>query len=191
MAYRKASDLEVQVENWAKEYNTDFYNKIVSNRDFFIQILNIEREKDNPRKDYAKYSDIYPIISFFYDDVYNSIDKNTLDWTIMKSKGELRDVDKSIVKALLKEYIETYNVDVDEETWFNNLKDLASKYNFTSDRKAYKTNPMDFNGQVGDAAGFLRLCLAGRKNTPNIYYVQKILGKDKVFARINSIIEKF
>ena len=50
---------------------------------------------------------------------------------------------------------------------------------------------MDFNGQVGDAAGFLRLCLAGRKNTPNIYYVQKILGKEKVFERINSIIEKF
>ena len=191
MAYRKASDLEKEVETWAKEYDTNFYNKIVNDRDFITAILNIEREKDNPRKDYAKYSDIYPIISFFYDDVYNSIDKNTLDWTIMKSKGELRDVDKSIVKALLKEYIETYNVDVDEETWFNNLKDLASKYNFTSDRKAYKANPMDFNGQVGDAAGFLRLCLAGRKNTPNIYYVQKILGKEKVFERINSIIEKF
>ena len=191
MAYRKASDLEKEVENWAKEYNTEFYNKIVKNRDFLIDILNIEREKENPRKDYAKYSDIYPIISFFYDDVYNQIDKNTLDWTIMKSKGELRDVDKSVVKTLLTDYMNTYNVEVDEETWFNNLKDLASKYNFTADRKAYKNAPMDFNGQVGDVAGFIRLCLAGRKNTPNIYYVQKILGKDKVFARINSIIEKF
>ena len=109
----------------------------------------------------------------------------------MKSKGELIDVDKSIVKSLLTEYMDTYNVEVDEETWFNNLKDLASKYNFTSDRKAYKNNPMDFNGQVGDAAGFIRLCLAGRKNTPNIYYVQKILGKVIVFERINKIIAKF
>ncbi len=191
MAYRKASDLEVEVENWAKEYNTAFYNKIVSNRDFFIQILNIEREKENPRKDYAKYSDIYPIISFFYDDVYNEIDKNTLDWTIMKSKGETRDVDKKIVKDLLADYINNYNLSVDEEEWFNNLKELAVKYNFTADRKEYKANPMAFNGQVGDVAGFLRLCIAGRKNTPNIYYVQKILGKDKVIERINSIIEKF
>ena len=50
---------------------------------------------------------------------------------------------------------------------------------------------MDFNGQVGDAAGFIRLCLAGRKNTPNIYFVQKILGKEKVFERINSVIRNF
>ena len=191
MAYRKASDLELEVEAWAKEYNTDFYNKIISNRDFLTSILNIEREKENPRKDYAKYSDIYPIISFFYDDVYETIDKNTLDWTIMKSKGELRDVDKSIVKSLLTEYMKDYNVEVDEETWFNNLKALAEKYNYTSDRKAYKNAPMDFNGQVGDVVGFIRLCLAGRKNTPNIYYVQKILGKEKVFERINKIIAKF
>ena len=191
MAYRKATDLEQEVENWAKEYNQEFYNKIINNRQFLVDILNIEREKENPRKDYAKYSDIYPIISFFYDDVYNKIDKNTLDWTIMKSKGETRDVDKSIVKSMLEEYMNTYNVDLDEESWFNNLKALAEKYNFTSDRKAYKANPMDFNGQVGDAAGFIRLCLAGRKNTPNIYFVQKILGKEKVFERINSVIRNF
>ena len=191
MAYRKAADLELEVENWAKEYDNNFYNKIVNNRQFLIDILNIEREKENPRKDYAKYSDIYPIISFFYDDVYKSIDKSTLDWTIMKSKGELRDVDKNIVKQFLLDYMNSYNVDVTEEEWFNNLKELATKYNFTSDRKAYKNDPMSFNGQVGDTAGFIRLCLAGRKNTPNIYYVQKILGKEVVFDRINSIINNF
>ncbi len=70
MAYRKASDLEKEVENWAKEYNTEFYNKIVENRDFLIDILNIEREKENPRKDYAKYSDIYPIISLLSSQMY-------------------------------------------------------------------------------------------------------------------------
>ncbi len=191
MAYRKASDLEKEVEDWAKEYNKEFYDKIVSNRDFITQILNIEREKENPRKDYAKYSDIYPIVSFFYDDVYNSINKDTYDFTIMKSKGETRDADKKVIKELLTEYMNTYNVDCDEETWFNNLKDLASKYNFTSDRKAYKANPLDFNGQVGDVAGFIRICLSGRKNTPNIYYVQKILGKEKVFERITSTIKEF
>ena len=191
MAYRKASDLANEVEAWAKEYNQEFYNKIVNNKDFLVNILNIEREKDNPRKDYAKYSDIYPIISFFYDDVFNNIDKNTLDWTVMKSKGEFKEVDKSIIKEFLIDYMNNYNLDLDEESWFNNLKELADKYKFTSDRKAYKNNPNDFNGQVGDAAGFIRLALAGRKNTPNIYFVQKILGKDKVFNRINSIIEKF
>ncbi len=188
MAYRKASDLELEVEAWAKEYNPEFYDKIVNDREFITNILNIEREKDNPRKDYAKYSDIYPIISFFYNDVYNAIDKNTLDWTVMKAKGEFKECDRNIIKEFLNDYLNNYNVDVIEDDWFNNLKAIAEKYKFTSDRKAYKADPYQFNGQVGDAAGFIRLCLAGRKNTPNIYYVQKILGKDEVFNRINSII---
>ena len=190
MAYRKAIDLEKEIEEWAKEYNKEFYNKIINDREFLIQILNIEREKENPRKDYAKYSDVYPIISFFYDDIYDSIDKTNLDWTVMRSKGEMKNVNKDIIKSLLNDYMNEYNVDVDEDTWFNNLKELAIKYNFTSDRKAYKNNPDDFNGQVGDVAGFIRLCLAGRKNTPNIYYVQKILGKEKVFNRIKTIINQ-
>ena len=189
MAYKKASVLKEEVKEWAKTYDVNFYNKITSNEKFFESILNIEREKDNPRKDYAKYSDIYPIISFFYDDVYKDIDKTSLDWTVMKTKGEMKEVDKNVIKEFLTAYMNNYNLDLDEEAWFNNLKDLATEYKFTSDRKAYKADPNAFNGQVGDAAGFIRLALAGRKNTPNIYYVQQILGKEKVFERINTIIQ--
>ena len=191
MAYKKASVLEREVEAWAKTYNPEFYQKIVNNREFITEILNIEREKENPRKDYAKYSDIYPIVSFFYNDIYDSLDKKTFDFTVMKSKGEFKEVDRKVIKDLLTEYMATYNLDVTEEEWFDNLKALASKYKFTADRKEYKANPNDFNGQVGDAAGFIRIALSGRKNTPNIYYVQKILGKNEVERRINSTISNF
>ena len=49
-----------------------------SNRNFWIPKIerNIERDKENPRKDYAKFKDIYPIIRFFYDDEFNKIIKN-------------------------------------------------------------------------------------------------------------------
>ena len=191
MAYKKASELKDEVKDWAKTYAPDFYEKIIKDEDFFTAILNIEREKEKPRKDYAKYSDIYPIISFFYDDVYDAIDKNSLDFTVSLNKNETRDVSKEIIKEVLNEYMASYNVEVSEEEWFNNLKTLAEKYKFTSDRKAYKANPLEFNGQTGDVAGFLRVCICGRKDTPNIYYVQRILGKDKVFARINSVLSKF
>ncbi|MCR5113389.1 MAG: hypothetical protein K6A63_05585 [Acholeplasmatales bacterium] len=190
MAYRKASDLCEEVLEWANEYDKEFAAKINANKKFFTEILNIEREKDKPRKDYAKYSDIYPIISFFYDDVYDSLDKDNLDFTVQVNKQETKTVDSEAIKGFLNDYMASYNLDVTEEEWFNNLKATAEKYKFTGDRKAYKANPNDYNGQVGDAAGFLRICLACRKNTPNIYYVQKILGKEKVFARINTILAK-
>ena len=90
MAYKKASDLKEEVKSWAKTYDVAFYNKIIANEDFFTNILNIEREKEKPRKDYSKYSDIYPIISFFYDDVYAEIDKKSLDFTIQINKTDVK-----------------------------------------------------------------------------------------------------
>ena len=188
MAYKKATDLANEVKEWAAKYNNEFYLKIEKNFDFLVQILNIEREKENPRKDYAKYSDVYPIISFFYNDVYDSLDKTNLDLSINLGKGETRNLDTNVVKEFLNAYMASYNLDVTEEEWFNNLKDLAEKYKFTSDRKAFKANPNDFNGQVGDAAGLLRIALACRKNTPNVYFIQKILGKNEVERRINLTI---
>ncbi len=189
MAYKKANDLAIEVKEWAKTYDLEFYQKIENNFELLVQILNIEREKENPRKDYAKYSDVYPIIKFFYNDIYDSIDKSNLDFTVNINKNETKELDKEVIISSLSEYLDNYNLDVTEEEWFENLKLLAAKHKFTSDRKAFKASPESFNGQVGDMAGLIRLSLAGRKNTPNVYFIQKILGFDEVERRINSVIQ--
>ncbi len=182
MAYKKANVLAEEVKAWAKEYNEEFYNKIIADEDFFISILNIEREKEKPRKDYAKYSDIYPIISFFYDDVYNAIDKDNLEWNPER--------DKNIIKAVLTEYIENLDLSLNEEDWFNTVKELSVKHGFAPNNKEYKKNPEAFSGSAGDVPEFLRISLAGRKTAPNLYFIQQILGKEKVISRINEILLK-
>ena len=189
MAYRKANVLCDEVMSWAVKYNPDFYNRINSNKEFFTQILNIEREKENPRKDYAKYSDIYPIVSFMWSDIYDSLDKGNPDLSVKVGKNDSKLVSKDVVIKFLNAYKESYNVDVVEEEWFNNMKNTAEALKFTSDRKEYKANPDNYNGQVGDAAGFIRIAITGRKNSPNIYYVQKILGKEEVMRRIDLTID--
>lgn len=188
MAYRKASVLADEVLEWANQYEPEFAAKISANKEFFTSILNIEREKENPRKDYAKYSDIYPIISFMYNDVYDSLDKTNPDLSVKVGKKDQKNVPANVVVEFLNKYLESYNVDVTEEEWFENMKKIAEGMKFTSNRKEYKDNPDSYYGQVGDAAGFIRIALAGRKNTPNIYFVQKILGKDEVARRINETI---
>jgi hypothetical protein len=52
---------------WAEKYNENFRIKILSDEPYFEKILNIEKERPNPRKDYAKYSDIEPLTRFFYE----------------------------------------------------------------------------------------------------------------------------
>ncbi|MDE7213072.1 MAG: hypothetical protein K2N42_00660, partial [Anaeroplasmataceae bacterium] len=181
MAYRKAKDLAEEVKTWAKEYQKEFYQKIIADEDFFISILNIEREKEKPRKDYAKYSDIYPIISFFYDDVYKAIDKNNLEWN--------PNIDKTDIKAVLQDYYNTINMDLDEENWFNSIKELAVRHGFADNIKVWKKDKESYKGHVGDVSEFLRIALSGRRNSPNLYYVIQILGEKKVKERLKTIIE--
>lgn len=181
MAYKKAKDLAEEVKLWAKEYQPEFFEKIVQDEDFFISILNIEREKEKPRKDYAKYSDIYPIISFFYDDVYNAIDKTTLEWN--------PNMDKSDIQAVLSDYCNTINLELDEESWFNSIKELAIRHGFADNIKVWKKDKESYKGHVGDISEFLRIALSGRKNSPNLYYVIQILGKEKVCQRIQTILK--
>ncbi len=181
MAYRKAEDLKNEVKEWAKKYDKNFYNHIVQNEDYFVSILNIEREKEKPRKDYAKYSDIYPIISFFYDDVYEQIDLKQLEWNPEISKSE--------IKQVLEDYVENIELNLSEEEWFNSIKELAVRHGFADNIKVWKKDKTAYKGHVGDISEFLRLSLSGKKNSPNLYYVLQILGKDKVINRIKKVIE--
>ena len=52
----------------------------------------------------------------------------------------------------------------------------------------FKTAPESFKGMVGDVAEMLRITLTGRKNSPNLYYVMKILGKENSSKRIKKVI---
>ena len=138
MAYKKAEDLCEEVKSWAKTYDLAFYNRIINNEKQFIDILNIDRQKEKPRKDYAKYSDIYPVIPFFYDDVYASIDKTNLEWN--------PSFDKETIKEVLLNYAKSVDLSLDEENWFNSLKEYGKAYGFASDKKEWKANKEQFKG---------------------------------------------
>lgn len=180
IAHKKAEVLCEEVKAWALKYQKDFYDRIVADEPFFISILNIERNKEKPRKDYAKYSDIYPIISFFYDDVYRSLDFNRLEWNPVISKTEIKEV--------LEDYFNQIRLDLSEEDWFESIKALSVRHGFADNMKLWKKDKESYKGHVGDVSEMLRIALTGKKNSPNLYFVMTILGTEKVKERLCTVI---
>jgi glutamyl-tRNA synthetase len=166
--------------DYASKYNEKLYKTINENPAYFTAIMNIDREKVNPRKDYEKFGNILDIIAYFFPDGYQKEISNGLTFNEKFSKQDIVDSLKAI-KANLK-------LDQDEQSWFNNLKEIGVSLNFASNNKEYKANPEQFKGNIGDLAEILRITLTGRKNAPNLYSVMVVLGLEESHRRIDYVI---
>ena len=170
--------------DYAKEYNETLFKTINENRAYFTEIMNIDREKANPRKDYEKFGNVLDIIAYFYPDGYQKEIANGVSLFNEKfSKGDLCEALTAIKNELV--------LGGDEQSWFNNLKEIGAKLNYATNNKEYKANPELFKGNIGDLAEILRITLTGRKNAPNLYSVMKVLGLEESHRRIDYVISLF
>ena len=53
--------------------------------------------------------------------------------------------------------------------------------------KAYKENPDNYRGSIADFSTVLRVCLTSLSNTPDLYEIMRLLGKDKMLKRLEMI----
>ena len=94
------------------------------------------------------------------------------------------------IKKVLSEYVKVFDLELSEEDWFAQMKEVAISCGFAANAKEYKKNKEAFLGHVGDVAAILRLTVSLRAQSPNLYIVMKILGKEEVARRINNILTK-
>jgi glutamyl-tRNA synthetase len=172
-------ELVSEVTSWAKENDHVLNQKIEKDPIYFSKVLGIERERANPRKDYAKYSDIEPATRFFYDEDYQKLIANPLPFNPKYSKDFLK---KFMGDVALK-----MSYGVDESTWWNSVKEVAAENGFAIANKDYKANPDAYQGSVSDAAEIIRICLTGSKDSPNLHEVIEILGKERVQTRLRNL----
>ena len=165
---------------WASEYSHELYDLINQDQNYYKQIVSIEREKENPRKDYEKYSDVLPLIKFFYNDYYNEL---------VKELVFPENYTKENVVEVLQSYVNVFDLSLNEEEWFNQMKEIAVQCGYATNRKDYKKNPENYKGQVSDVAAILRLVVTLRLQSPNLYFVMQILGKEEVARRINLFLK--
>ena len=175
----KADYLYEELVKWSKEYDNSFYELISNNKEYTINILNIEREQKKPRKDYENYSSIKGLIWYMYDELFFN-EERTYHFDKINDKDEI----KLILNTYFNEY---YNESDDKETWFNKIKELCDKLGYASNMKEYKENPDNFKGSVADLTTAIRVAITTSNMTPDLYEILKLIGSIRIQKRIDII----
>ena len=161
-----------EVYKWSTEYDLDLKKLLEDNKEYSLKVLGIERGNEKPRKDIAKWSDIKENIEYMYDDRFLSKDIN-YEYQNIKEKNEVQ----KVIKTYLDKY---FDLSDDKQIWFNKMKDLAEELGYAREVKEYKQNPDNYKGHVGDISTVIRIALTGRANTPDMYEIMQVLGKESV-----------
>ncbi len=173
-----ADDAFEGIIKWAKIYNTEFFDILEADMEYAKKILSIGRNIPKPRKDLTKWSDAFGYMSFFYDKYF------TIEDTIPDQFA------KKDIKKALEIFIKTYDENDDNNDWFNKIKDICTDLGYASDMKQYKNNPELYSGNISDVSGFIRIAVTGKQNSPDLYDVLKILGRQRIINRILNMIKK-
>ena len=171
-----AADITAKVTAWALEFDPEFGAELASDREFAEKIFAIGRGGKKPRKDLATLADAKPYMSFFYDKFFTVQDQYPENF------------DKADVIATLDSFKAGYDSSDDMNTWFDKVKAIAESLGYASDMKAYKADPTAFKGNVADISMFIRVAITGKMNAPDLYTVMQILGRDKCFERLDTMI---
>ncbi len=163
--------------HWAQQYDPAFAELLSGDPAYAKAIFAIGRGGKKPRKDFATWAETKEYMSFFYDSLFTATDSYEERF------------DRSDIRTALERFSETFDPADDMNTWFEKIKAVAEQIGYASDMKAYKAEPEKWNGNVADVSMFLRVAVTGRLNSPDMYAVMQVLGKDRVLDRVRKMIE--
>lgn len=164
---------------WAKEYNPQLASLYEQDKDYARNILNIDRENKKPRKDIAKWSDIPDYISYMFDEAF------------IPCYELCGNADKELAAEVIEKYIDAFNENDDKDQWFARIKDLCEPLGCTPNVKEFKQNPENYRGHVGDVSTVIRVALTGRTNTPDLYSISSLLGRERVIKRLKDALKHY
>ena len=163
---------------WAQKYHQDIYEVIAPERDSFVKLLAIGRDGKKPRKDLVHAEQIVAFTKYFFDAWF--VQEDALPDNIP--------ADEAV--AILNDYLATYDHQDDNEAWFNKIRTITEERGYAVRPKDYKKNPDAYKGHVGDVSTVVRLAITGRRNAPDIWSIQQVLGEEKTIARVKLYIDQ-
>ena len=173
----KALEVYDMTLKWARQYDNDFALLLEKYKDYSTHIFNIEREQKKPRKDIGYFGDVKNQIWYMYDELFKPQEYEFQKIT-----------DKKEIKNILDTYLSIYSAGDDKDTWFNKMKECASKLGYAGEMREYRENPLKYKGSIADFSTVIRVSLTSKANTPDLFEIMRLLGNDRMQERIKMVL---
>ena len=171
-----AAELAGFMIDWANREKEDAVQVLTEGKDLLTAALDVGRSGDNPRKDLICAEQIFDFLSYFFDPYF-------------RIEDPLPDnIPEEEANALLGGYLESYDYNDDRETWFSKIRELSVSRGYAAKPKDFKNEPDKYKGHVGDVSTVIRRALTGRRNAPDIYEIEHILGEERTLARYKAAL---
>ncbi|MBE7100306.1 MAG: glutamate--tRNA ligase [Clostridiales bacterium] len=164
------------MKDWTDEFGTDEQKSYFADKEYMLKILTLCMGIGGKkrRKDFICAKQAVEMLAYFFDNTFAPVYEYRFD--------------SAVVKTVLEGFKATYDYADDMQAWFEKVKAVASTNGFATDMKAYKADPTAYPGNVSDVAEMLRIATTGLSNTPDLWTIMQILGKERTIARLDKAI---
>ena len=162
--------------DWSASEAPEIHGILAEDAVYAVSLLQIGRGGDNPRKDLVYGRQMIDFIRFFFDDLYEREDPYP------------EQIAGDEATLMLEEYLAGYRYTDDAAQWFDAVRNLGLSHGFAAKPKDYKNHPEMYKGHVGDVSSLLRVALTGRRNSPDLWEIQQVMGEARVRRRIEVAI---
>ena len=179
IALMSAEEVYNSCLKWAQEYDPELAGLLSRDEKYAKSIFSIDRNCEKPRKDYAKWLDVKSFIFYFFDELFDRDAAAGYNFPEGMSMEE--------AERLISEYAKIYVHTDDKDMWFARVKEFCEAMGYSKDVKTFKKNPGVYKGHVGDVTGAIRVAVTNRRNTPDLYEIMQVIGKEKVLERFEKV----
>jgi glutamyl-tRNA synthetase len=164
--------------NWAKEFDPELAGLMESYPEYTRKALDIERTGEAAGKRIRTWRDLRPQLAFMYDELFTHQDHFEFPENMTQED----------LKIVLKRFLEVYDPADDKTAWFDRLKAIAREIGFADNVKAFRKAKGAIRGHVGDVAMVLRVALCGSRQSPDLWEVMQVMGRERVKKRLSNFL---
>lgn len=165
---------------WANDYDPELAGILSANLPQARRIFANERQpRVLQRKDLTKWSEFRDAYGLYFRELFPLVND--------PSDPRFAPVKPDMVAKLAKDFADSYQHVQDKETWFEQIRRLASTHGFAPTAGAFKKAPDSFAGTISHVSNVIRIALTGLTQSPELFLVANNLGEEELLRRVRAL----